>query len=194
VPEHPLRVGIDGPPWSGLSLAGPLREALERRSRAVLAVDTGDFLRPASVRLELGRDDAEMFRHGWVDYGALRREVLDPLGPGGSRRWLPTLWDPDRDRATREDYREAPAQAVLLCSGAFLLGRGLPFDRVVHVALGPGARRRRVPADDAARELPAWDAYVAEVDPAAVADVVVRADDPRHPAVVVRDSRQPGSG
>jgi hypothetical protein len=35
--------------------------------------------------------------------------------------------------------------------------------------------------------LPAYERYRGEVDPDRIADVVVRIDDPRHPAVSVRD-------
>lgn len=152
----------------------------------MLVVEVADFLRPASLRWERGRDDADAFYEDWADWNGLRREVLDPLGPGGSRNWLPTLWDAARDRATRAGYRHAREDATLLVRGWFLLGRGLPLDVTVHLALSPAARRRRVPAGAEARELPAWDRYDREVRPAAIADVVVRCDDPHHPAVVDR--------
>jgi len=72
---------------------------------------------------------------------------------------------------------------VLLVSGALLLGRGLPFDLTVHLALSPGALRRGTPPEWA-WTLPAYARYDAEVDPALLADIVIRADDPDHPAVV----------
>jgi hypothetical protein len=50
--------------------------------------------------------------------------------------------------------------------------------------MSPAARRRRTP-DDAAWELPAFDRYDAEVDPAALADAVVLADHPDRPALVL---------
>src|SRR5690348_17725829 len=31
------------------------------------------------------------FHDLWYDVGTLRREVLEPLGPGGDGRWLPKL-------------------------------------------------------------------------------------------------------
>jgi hypothetical protein len=71
---------------------------------------------------------------------------------------------------------------VLLVYGVLLLGRGLPFDRTVHLALSPAARTRRTSAA-VAWTLPAWDRYDAEVRPADTADIVVRADDPAHPAI-----------
>ncbi len=67
-------------------------------------------------------------------------------------------------------------------SGSFLLGRGLPFDRTVHLLVSPAARTRRTPTD-LAWTLPAYEAYEQQSDPAGIADVVVRADDLRHPAV-----------
>lgn len=152
----------------------------------MISVDVRDFLRAASLRFERGRDDPDAFYEDWVDLAGLRREVLDPLGPGGSRSWLPTLWDAERDRASRAGYRTASADAVVVVRGWFLLGAGLPFDVTIHLALSPAARRRRVPAESAARELPAWDRYDADVAPGDVADVVVRCDDPRRPAVIDR--------
>ena len=85
-----------------------------------------DFLRPASVRLERGRTDPDAYYDDRLDLAALRRVELDPLGPDGDGRWLPTLWDPDADRATRAGYETAPDKAVLILAGYLLLGRGLP--------------------------------------------------------------------
>lgn len=162
-------------------------DPLRLRGRPVLRVSAADFLRPASLRLELGRDDPDAF-YDWVDVSALGREVLGPLEPGGSGSYLPTLWDARTDRATRAARRPAPARAVLLLDGPFLLRPGLArgFDLTVHLAMSAAARLRRVPAADAARELPAYDRYEQEVDPAAVADLVVRLDDPARPALLDR--------
>lgn len=184
--RHPRRIGIDGPPWSGLPLAATVADRLRAGGDTALVVDVADFLRPASVRLERGRDDPDAFYEEWVDVAALRREVLDPLAADGSRQILPTLWDAARDRATRAGYVDVPAQALVIVTGWFLLGAGLAFDLTIHVTLSPAARRRRIRPDDAARELPAYDRYDAEVRPVDVADIVVRADDPRRPAVVDR--------
>jgi hypothetical protein len=53
----------------------------------------------------------------------------------------------------------------------------------------PAALRRRTdPADR--WTLPAYDRYADEVSPAGWADVVVRADDPDHPAVWISTSRE----
>jgi hypothetical protein len=180
------RLALDAAPWAGLDLVPDLPAALLSRGRTTYVVDVRDFLRPASVRLERGRDDSDAFYEDWIDVAALRREVLDPLAPDGSRRILPTLWNVERDRATRAAYLDVPSDAVVVVSGWFLLGLGLPFELTVHVALSPAARQRRVPPEDAVRELPAWDRYDADVRPAHCADLVIRADDPARPALVDR--------
>ena len=179
-----LRVAVDGPPAAAPdALAGALVDPLRARGRAVLHVRAVDFLRPASVRLEQGRTNPDAYYEAWVDEAGLRREVLDPAGPDGSGRVLPSLWDASADRASRAAYVELPDRAVLLVSGALLLGGGLPFDLTVHLVLSPAALHRRAGADQR-WTLPAFARYADEVDPAAFADVVVRVDDPRHPALV----------
>ena len=179
-----LRVGVDGAPAAGgAALADALVPALRVRGRAALRVSAGAFLRPASLRLERGRDDPDVFYEDWLDVRGLTREVLDPLAGGGTGRVLPTLWDPVADRATRSAYVELAPGGVLLLDGALLLGSGLPLDFTVHLAASAAALARRTPAD-LAWTLPAYGRYAAEVGPETVADVVVRVEDPRHPALV----------
>ncbi|MEV1332371.1 uridine kinase [Micromonospora costi] len=183
-PPGRLRVGVDGPAAAAPDeLAAALVDPLRERGRPVLHVRAADFLRPASVRLEQGRTNPDAYYEGWLDEAGLRREVLDPAGPGGSGRLLPSLWDATADRASRAAYVPLPPGGVVLVSGPLLLGGGLPFDLTVHLALSPAALRRRTDPGDA-WTLPAFERYATEVGPASFADVVVRFDDPRHPAVV----------
>ncbi|MFG1945562.1 uridine kinase [Nonomuraea sp. NPDC048826] len=163
-------------------LADRLTAPLRVRGREVLRVSAGDFLRPASLRLEFGRTDPDVFYDEWLDVGALRREVLEPLGPGRTGKVLPALWDSGADRAYRVPYRTLPAGGVLLLDGTLLLGRGLPVELAVHVWLSPGALERRTPEDERWR-LPAYERYEREVRPREAADVVVRADHPDRLAV-----------
>ena len=174
-----LRVAVDGPPAAApASLADALVEPLRSRGRPVARVSADSFLRPASLRLEHGRTDADSYRSGWLDVSALQREVLGPFGSRG--RFLPSLWDAARDRATRLAPRESPPGAVLIVDGTFLLDRRLAFDVTVHLHLNPDALARRTPAD-LRWTLPAFDGY-----DGAGADVVVALSDPAHPAVTVR--------
>ncbi len=179
-----LRVIVDGPPptepgrWAA-ALVEPLRVA----GRPAVHVSAGDFLRPASLRYERGRTDPDSRYDNWLDTGGLIREVLAPLEPGGTGRVLPALWNPDTDRSARADYVTVPPGGVVLLSGDLLLGRGLPAELTVHFDMTPAALARRTPPD-LRWTLPAYARYAAEVDPRGCADVVVRLDDPRRPAVV----------
>lgn len=182
-----VRVAIDGaPPAEPGRLAEGLIDPLRLRGRAALRVSAGDFLRPASLRLEFGRTDPDVYYDEWLDTKALLREVFGPLEPdGGDGRVLPTLWDAERDRASRAEYATLPPGGVLLLDGTLLLGRGLPFDLAVHLWLSPPALVRKTSAQFA-WTLPAYARYEREADPGHTADVVVRVDDPRHPALVNR--------
>lgn len=175
-----MRVALDGPPCArpgGLadSLLEPLR-ALGHPAAHVLA---SSFWRDASLRLEYGREDLESFP-SWLDAGALDREVLGPVATDGT--YLPSLRDPVTNRSTRAEPQHLGPGGVLIISGALLLGRGLPFDRTVHLAMSSPARARHIPAEEA-WTLPAYERYDAHVRPEQLADVVVRLDDPRRPAV-----------
>lgn len=181
-----VRVAIDGAPAAEPGrLADELVDPLKLRGRPVLRVSADDYLRPASLRLEFGRTDPDVYYSEWLNAEALVREVFGPLERGGSGRVLPSLWDAATDRASRADYVDLPAGGVLLLDGALLLGRGLPLDVTVHLWLSEGALTRRTPADQL-WTLPAYTRYSDEVDPSETADIVVRMDDARHPALLGR--------
>jgi hypothetical protein len=179
-PEGYFSVAIDGPPPARPErLATSLIDPLRARGRAALTVATSGFLRPASTRFERGRTNPDSFYENWFDLPALHREVLGPLANG---KVLPDLWDPATDRATRSPYVDLPPCGVLLLHGPLLLGAGLAIDYNVHLLMTPAALRRRTDPDQL-WTLPAYDRYAAEVSPADWADVVIRSDDPDHPAV-----------
>jgi hypothetical protein len=185
LPGRP-RIGFDGAASARPdALADALIDPLRVRGRAAFRVDLGDFLRPASVRLELGRTNADSFYEQWFDLAALSREVLRPLGEGGSGRIVTTFWNPQTDRSTRPSPVDVPEGGVLLLSGPLLIGAGLELDLIVHCAQSPAALARRTPPEEQ-WTLAAFDRYAEEVDPSQLADVVVRVDDPNHPALVER--------
>jgi hypothetical protein len=186
-PGQWLRVAVDGAPAADPDRwADALIDPLRVRGRPVHRVSTVDFLRPASLRFEYGRTNPDAYYEGWLDESGLRREVLDPLAPGGTGQVLPSLWNAEVDRASRAGYVRLPAGAVLLLSGSFLLGGPLPVDFTVHLELTVAALTRRTPEQER-WTLPAFARYEREVAPASFADVVVRLDDPRHPAVTWKD-------
>lgn len=180
-----VRVALDGAPPAGPGvLAEAVQALLVTQGRPCAVVPAAGFLRPASLRFEHGREDPWAYYEDRLDLDALAREVLDPFEPGGRGAFLPSLWDPDRDRATRADYVAAAPGQVVLVPGELLLGRWLGFDLTVHLSLSPAALRRRTPPGQQ-WTLPAFERYADEVDPVASADLVLRVDDPRHPALVL---------
>jgi hypothetical protein len=183
-PDTRTRLAIDGAAATGSAeLAAAVVERLPVRGRAAFRVPANGFLRAASLRLEPGREDPDAY-FDWLDAAALTREVLDPMGPRGSSRFLPVLRDPQTDRSVRAETIAAPPGAVVVVDGTLLLGRGLPFDITVHLALSMAALARRT-APDMRWTLPAFERYADEVRPEAVADLVVSSNDPRRPALVL---------
>lgn len=184
-PRTHLRMAFDGAPAAEPErLADALVDPLRRHGHPTLRVELRDWLRPASVRLEQGRTNPDAYYEQWYDLGALGRELLGPLAPSGTGRVLPAYWDAGTDRSARASYVDVPDGGVLLLSGPLLLGAGLELDLIVHCALSRPALVRRTPPETQ-WTLPAFDRYEREVEPASLADVVVRIDDPRHPAVVL---------
>lgn len=178
-----LRVAIDGPLAAGPhELADAIAGMVRIHGRPAIQVRAETFWRDASLRLEFGHTDSHSLLHDWLDLDALRRELLDPLGADGTGRYLPSLRDPATNRATREPPRTAEPGAILLLSGELLLGHELPFDRTVHLALSAAARQRRTPGE-LHWKLAAYDEYDAASTPITRADIVIKVDDPRHPAL-----------
>jgi hypothetical protein len=173
------RIAIDGPPPARPELiAESLVDSLHSAGRKAIHVRAADFLRPASTRLELGRTNPDSYYERWVDLGALEREVLSHPD-----RVLPTFWNPATDRATRAAYVELGPDGVVVLSGALLLGAGLSLDFAVHLQMSIAAIARRLDPS-LSWTLPAYQRYAAEVEPSSFADVVVRMNDPNHPAIV----------
>jgi hypothetical protein len=191
---HGLRLAVEGPVAAdAAALADSLAVALQDRAVPVARARGEEFLRARSLRLERGPADPEGFFEGWYDLAALRREVLDPLGPGGSLFWLPGLRDPATDRPLRRPAVAAPPGTVGVVDGLFL-GRWDVADAVdlrVFLDVSPAARARRVPAEERARVLPAWERYLEWCDPAASAAFVVRHDRPSHPALLAERAVTP---
>ncbi len=175
-----VRVAVDGPPCADPGeLAEALVEPLRTLGRHTVHVHADGFWHDASIRLEHGREDPDSYAR-WLDDGTLRREVLDSAVGRGT--YLPSLRDLTTNRTTRAVPREIAEGTVVLVSGGLLFGLGLPFDRTVHLAVSPAARRRLIPSTEQ-WTLAAFDDYDRDVQPAELADVTVRCDDPRHPAI-----------
>lgn len=119
---HPTRVAVDGPPAAGkTTLADELAAVLRAQGREVIRASIEDFLLPRSQRYLRGEDSPEGCFHDSFDFDALHRVLLDPLGPGGDRRFQHAVYDKGTDSALSQPVTTAPADAVLLFDGVFLL-------------------------------------------------------------------------
>ncbi|MBB5152654.1 uridine kinase [Saccharopolyspora phatthalungensis] len=184
LPGRWARVAVDGAPAAETGdFADALVEPLRILGREVVRVRMADYLRPASLRLEHGHHDPDSFYESWFDFKALTREVLFPLSPKGNGQVLPAFWDAEADRSPRLPRTTLPNRGVAIVDGPLLLGAGLAFDFTVHLWLPEAALRRRTPEPDH-WTLPAYHRYAEEATPERLADYVVRADRPGHPAVI----------
>ncbi|MFI6311762.1 hypothetical protein ACIBEK_16790 [Nocardia fusca] len=171
-------VGVDGADAAHpLGFADRAAERVRSDGRPAETVSLHDYVRPASLRMEFGRDETS-YRTSWFDYSALRREVLDAVHHTGT--WLPALWDEATDRSARAHRRTALPGTVLFVAGPMLLGRDLPFDRTVHLDLSAAALTRGTP-DDEAWTLPALLAH--DRAHGGTAEYFVRWDHPDRPAL-----------
>ena len=78
---------MDGPDAAGkTTLAAELAGRLAGK-RDVIRASIDGFHRPRAQRYRRGDLSPEGAYHDTFDYGAVRAVLLDPLGPGGSRRY-----------------------------------------------------------------------------------------------------------
>ncbi|MFG2051066.1 cytidylate kinase family protein [Micromonospora sp. NPDC048935] len=199
---HPTRVAVDGPPAAGkTTLADELAVVLRDRGRDVIRATIDDFLFPRAQRYRRGEYSAEGCYHDTHDREALTRVLLDPLGPGGDRRFQHAVYDGRADAAVSPPLTTAPVDAVLLFDGVFLLHPALVdrWDLRVFVSTAlektverAAIRERRVSTRaDVERRwreryIPSQELYFATVRPTRRADIVVHNDEPQHPAWNVR--------
>jgi uridine kinase len=207
---HPTRVAVDGTPAAGkTTLADELAVVLREQGRAVIRATIDDFLVPRARRYRRGEYSAEGCYFDAHDHDALNRVLLDPLGPGGDRRFRTAAYDHTTDAALSPPVTTAPADAVLLFDGVFLLRPEL-FDRwdvsiFVSTALEQTVdravvRERRVASRAEVerrwreRYIPAQQLYSAMVRPTDRATVVVHNDEPGRPAWETRSGSGAGDG
>jgi uridine kinase len=119
--EHPTRVAIDGVTASGKStLARELAESLSELDRPVIHVSMDGFHHPRARRHRQGRESGSGYYDDAYDFAALARDLLEPLGPEGNRRYRTSVIDLNTDTATAEPARTAPEDAILVVDGTFL--------------------------------------------------------------------------
>ena len=203
--DHPVRVAIDGVGASGKTfLADELAGALRRLGRDVVRASIDGFHRPREERYERGSDSPEGYLDDSFDHAAVARCVLEPLGPGGDRRYRTAVFDFRTDSAVNAPEQTAGSGAILLFDGVFLLRdelRGF-WDFAVFVDTGfdvtlARAMTRDIPlfgTAEATREryekryIPGERLYLERCRPRERADVVVGNDEPADATLTWRDA------
>lgn len=120
---HPTRVAIDGRSASGkTTFADALAEAVRARGREVLRASIDDFHWPGH-KWRSQRDEwtpQTYFEQGY-DYTSFQDLLLQPLGPGGTRRCRTALFDAYHDVFWPEEWQTVSDHAVAIIDGVFLL-------------------------------------------------------------------------
>lgn len=207
-PAHVLRVAIDGPDAAGKTTIADALAADLGGHRPVIRASIDGFHRPRAVRHRRGPLSAEGYFQDSFDHDAVRRLVQAPLGPGGDRWYQRAIFDYRTDTAIPATAQRAPAGAVLLFDGVFLLRPELRdgWDLRVFLEISPPEAIRRALVRDAEllggpaavreryhrRYLPGQRLYRERCAPAEHADVVVDNDDPDRP--VLRPAGGPSQG
>jgi uridine kinase len=195
---HPTRVAVDGPPAAGKTTLGDeLAVLLRAQGRDVIRASIEGFLLPRSQRYRRGEYSAEGCYRDSFDFDALHRVLLDPLGPGGDRRFQHAVYDHVTDTALSPPVTTASAHAVLLFDGVFLLRPELidRWDLRIFVSAAFDETLARALARDQAlfasteierrhreRYRPSQQFYIDTVRPTDRADIVVHNDVPQQPA------------
>ena len=119
--RRPAVIAVDGVDGSGkTTFARQLALSIGDAGRPAVIVHEDDFLAPRSTRYRLGRDSQEGFFRDTYDLGALVTHVLDPLGPGGSRRVRRRVFDHRADAPVDAQVEQVPVDAVVIVEGMFL--------------------------------------------------------------------------
>jgi uridine kinase len=136
---HPTRVAVDGPPAAGkTTLADELAAVLRAQGREVIRATIESFLFPRAQRYRRGEYSPEGCYFDTHDCDALNRVLLDPLGPGGDRRFQHAVYDRSTDTALSPQVTTAPADAVMVFDGVFLMRPQLidRWDLCIFVSTG----------------------------------------------------------
>ena len=202
--SHPLRVAIDGIDASGkTTLADQLVPLIEQRGRPVIRASIDGFHHPRSQRYRQGPDSPAGYYEDSFDYAALQSVLLHPLGLNGSRRYRRTIFDVRSDVPFITKEEEAPANAILLFDGVFLLRPELNalWDYRIFIQVDFEAALQRAMIRDQElfgsseavqarywqRYIPGQRLYFQAVNPEKLADVVVENNDLVEPQLVFSD-------
>ena len=195
---HPTRIAIDGVDAAGkTTLADELATSLQARGRHAIRASIDGFHQSREIRYRRGSDSPEGYYHDSFNHEALRKFLLEPLGPSGSLDCRTTVFDFCRDSVTPSLTLQAQADSILIFDGVFLLRPELKssWDYAIFVevdfAIGIGRAKQRdkflfgtaeqVEERYRQRYIPGQSIYLESCRPQEIADVVVYNNDLANP-------------
>ena len=120
-PDRTVRVAIDGVDGAGKTMfANELGTLVLTMGRPVIRASVDGFHNPKALRYQRGRHSPEGFFEDSYNYSALKQYLLDPLRPGGSRRYRQAFFDHVTDDIVHANDLEADPSSILLLDGIFL--------------------------------------------------------------------------
>ena len=204
--SHPLRVAIDGISAAGkTTLARELTGRLHIAGAEAVHISIDDFHHRAERRRS-DNNRARGYYNDALNFEALAKYVLKPLGPGGEGKYLARYRNVLTDELFPEQFEAVDPGTVVLVDGCFLQCESLAglFDRVIWLQTSfDAAETRAVDRDkellggeekvkDTYRERyhAAGHRYIEERDPASKADLILHNDDPLKPRLEWREIRK----
>lgn len=191
-------LAVDGLDGAGKGdFADGLAAVFAEQDIAAFRASVDGFHKPRAERYARGHASAEGFYHDSYDYETMRRVLIDPFRDGAQTSattgFQLAAWDADRDAPALSRWVTAPADAVLVVDGIFLLRPELRdlwdvsiwLDVSFERAFARLAARHGIDpnpdADTNARYRHGQELYAREAQPVAAASIVVENLDPAHP-------------
>jgi uridine kinase len=116
-----VRVAIDGVDGAGKTVfADELGHVLGVAEARVIRASVDGFHNCASVRYRKGRASPAGFFEDSYNYAELKAVLLDPLSPGGTRKYRTEIFDHRSDSPVSMPERHAEPGSILVFDGIFL--------------------------------------------------------------------------
>lgn len=120
-PDRIALVAIDGVDGVGKTVfADNLAAALADCGRKIIRASVDGFHNPRAVRYARGRSSAEGFYYDSYNYEDFRTQLLEPLNPGGSRRFRRAVFDYKNDVTLAPHEETASEDSIVILDGIFL--------------------------------------------------------------------------
>jgi uridine kinase len=198
---HPVRVAIDGVDNAGKTmLAVELEKEMEASNRHVIRASIDGFHRPRKERYRRGALSPEGYIYDSFNLDALKRNLLEPLGPSGNLYYSKATFDFREDKPVNSFLQSTKSDAILLFDGVFLLRPELNsyWDFRIFLRISFKTSLNRALLRDAklfgsteetriryvGRYIPGQKLYLKTIHPEDQADIVIDNNDPANPTIL----------